>query len=233
MSNTQVRGPQAPGVPPQASGVTVPSAFKARRRSPWMATLSIALIAVCGTGFGLANASAGDRVTVLTVTGEVQAGQTITEQDLGTAKVAVDSAVKPVKAEQRESVVGKRAAVGLKPGSLLSSSQVTTTSLVAEGEQVVPVGLKAALVPASELAPGQTVEVVKVAKDEAGAATSGKSQSAPTQESVKGRVVKVGSADQGSGTSVVDVAVKSADGPQVLSWSANETAALALDTGGA
>lgn len=236
MSKTTARPPEhAPGIPAQTagttSGVTVPKAYKARRRSPWLATLSMALIAGCGLGFALMLNSAGDREQVVTVAREVQAGEKLTAGDLSTTQVAVDKGLKPVPADQQDALVGQRAAVGLKPGSLLSRSQVSRTTLVAKGEQVVPVGLKPALVHASGLAPGQRVEVVRVQKEgsEPAPSASGK-QPETDQESVPARVIKVGDAEEGSGTRVVDVAVLKEDGPKVLEWSASETAALALDT---
>ncbi|MEU4969999.1 SAF domain-containing protein [Streptomyces smyrnaeus] len=235
MSKTTVGTPQqtAPGIPTQtpgqAPGVTVPRAYKARRRSPWLATVSVALIAGCGLGFALMLNSAGDRQRVVTIAQEVQAGEKITSDDLQTAQVAVDGGLKTIPADEQDSVVGRRAAVGLKPGSLLARSQVTRTALVRQGEQVVPVGLKPALVHASGLAPGQRVEVVKVQKEGEADPTTGKKEDAPVQESVPARVIKVGEAEEGSGTRVVDVAVLREDGPKVLSWSASEKAALALD----
>ncbi|UNZ22290.1 flagellar biosynthesis protein FlgA [Streptomyces sp. 891-h] len=194
-----------------------------------MATVLIALIAGCGLGFALLLNSAGDRQQVVTIAREVQAGEKITPGDLATAQVAVDGGLKSIRADEQDSVVGRRAAVGLKPGSLLSRSQVTRTALVRQGEQVVPIGLKPGLVHASGLAPGQRVEVVKVAKDGEAELAPGKEKEAPAQESVPARVIKVGDAEEGSGTRVVDVAVLKEDGPKVLSWSATERAALALD----
>ncbi|MFC8094637.1 hypothetical protein [Streptomyces sp. NPDC057301] len=70
--------------------------------------------------------------------------------------------MKAVDANDLDSVVGKRAAVKLKPGSLLASTQVTKDSLVKPGEQLVPIGLKPEQVPATVLVPGQKVQMVHV-----------------------------------------------------------------------
>lgn len=72
----------------------------------------------------------GNRTEVVTVVRDVQVGQVLTEGDLGKASIALDPAVKAVRSDDVDSVVGKRAAVELKPGSLLAPSQVTKDSLV-------------------------------------------------------------------------------------------------------
>ncbi len=219
---------QAGGTPGQAAPVTVPKALRARRRSPWAIGMSVALIAAGGVGGAVLLEASGQRTSVVTVVRQVPAGQEITERDLGEASVALAPGLKPVPADERETVVGKRAAVGLVPGSLLSRSQVTEASLVAEGEQVVPVGLKPALWPATELAPGQRVQVVWVP----GEGGTGEQQPAEDRRPVTARVVKVGSPSPSSGVAVLDVAVAAEDGPVVLAWSASGNAALALDAGG-
>jgi len=99
---------------------------------------------------------------------------------------------------------------------------------VAEGEQVVPVGLKPALWPATELASGQRVQVVWVP----GEGGAGDHKPAEDRQAVAARVVKTGSVSPGSGVAVVDVAVAAEDAPEVLAWSAGGHAALAIDTGG-
>ncbi|WP_242432700.1 SAF domain-containing protein [Streptomyces sp. Root1310] len=69
---------------------------------------------------------------------DVQVGEVLTEDDLGKASLALDPAVKAVRSDDVDSVVGKRAAVELKSGSLLAPSQVTKNWLVKAGEQLVP-----------------------------------------------------------------------------------------------
>ncbi|MEU3795948.1 SAF domain-containing protein [Streptomyces fructofermentans] len=199
--------------------------MSARRRRPGVIALSLALIAAGGAGVAVLLFEVGDRTQVVTVVRDVQVGQVLTEQDLGKASMALDPAVKAVRADNLDQVVGKRAAVELRPGSLLAPSQVTKDSLVKPGEQLVPIGLEPKQIPATALVPGQKVQLVHVPAQ--GATDTGKaSEAAP--ESIEGRVVKASSAAPGSGVVVVDVATSATDGPKAATWVSAGTLRLVL-----
>ncbi|MEU4903831.1 SAF domain-containing protein [Streptomyces sp. NPDC022067] len=166
----------------------------------------------------------GQRTEVVTVVRHVPVGQVVTERDLGEASVALDPVLTAVKAADRGDVVGKRAAVELTPGSLLSQGQVTADSLVKAGEQVVPLGLKPEQVPASSLAPGQRVQIVRVPGED--------QQDSQTQaEPISAHVVKVGDPTPGTGASVVDVAAAKAEAPLLASWASTGNIRLLIDGG--
>ncbi|WP_239771654.1 SAF domain-containing protein [Streptomyces sp. CL12-4] len=192
-----------------------------------MIALSLALIAAGGAGVAVLLLQVGDRTDVVTVVRDVQVGQVLTEQDLGKASVALDPAVKAVRADDVESVVGKRAAVELKPGSLLSPSQVTEDSLVKAGEQLVPIGLKPEQVPATALVPGQKVQLVHVPAQ--GAMDTAKETDGGAPKSIAGRVVKASTAAPGTGVVVVDVATSADDGPTAAAWMSAGALRLVLD----
>lgn len=228
MSTTHERPAPSAGIPPQgqvASPVRPPR-VSARRRRPGMIALSLALIAAGGAGVAVLLLQVAQRTEVVTVVRDVQVGQVLTAQDLGQASIALDPAVKAVEADELESVVGKRAAVELKPGSLLTPSQVTKDSLVKAGEQLVPIGLKPEQVPATALVPGQKVRLVHVPAQ--GTAVS-EPESDTTPKTLAGRVVKASAAAPGSGVVVVDVATAAVDGPRVAAWVAAGTLRLVLD----
>jgi hypothetical protein len=191
--------------------------------------LSLALIAAGGAGVTVLLLQVGDRTPVVTVVRDVQVGQVLTEQDLGKASVALDPAVKAVRADDLKSVVGKRAAVELKPGSLLSPSQVTKDSLVKPGEQLVPIGLKPDQVPATALVPGQKVQLVHVPAQGATSVGDDGKPSDRTQETIAGRVVKASKAAPGTGIVVVDVATVANDGPKAAAWVSAGALRLVLD----
>lgn len=229
MSRTQERvdAVTSNGVPPQghfARPVTPPR-VSARRRRPGVIALSLALIAAGGAGVAVLLLQVGHRTEVVTVVRDVQVGQVVTEGDLATASIALDPAVKAVRGNDLDSVVGKRAAVELRPGSLLAPSQVTKDSLVKAGEQLVPIGLKPEQVPATALVPGQKVELVHVPAQ--GAADTGKTSGTPP-ETIEGRVVKASSAAPGTGIVVVDVATTAEEGPTAAAWVAAGTLRLVL-----
>ncbi|MGW1894142.1 SAF domain-containing protein [Streptomyces sp. NPDC002004] len=214
-------------MPPQGRGAgpVAPPRVSARRRRPGMIALSLALIAAGGAGVTVLLLQVSHRTQVVSVVRDVQVGQVLTEQDLGKASVALDPALKAVPVDDLDSVVGKRAAVELKPGSLLSASQVTKDSLVKPGEQLVPIGLKPEQVPATTLVPGQKVELVHVPAQ--GDADTGK-PSGIAPRTIVGRVVKASKAAPGTGVVVVDVATSADDGPTVAAWVSAGTLRLVL-----
>ncbi|MFF4699918.1 SAF domain-containing protein [Streptomyces chattanoogensis] len=224
MSKIRTPQPASEGVSGTAHARPVsPPRVAARRRRPGMIALCVLLIAGGGVGGALLFLQSGQRSEVLTLVREVPAGAAVTDQDLGEASMALDPAVKSVPASERDSIVGKRAAVDLKPGSLLSASQVTTATLLKAGELLVPVGLKPEQVPASVLSPGTRVQIVRVP----GESQTAKGEGDP--EVISARVVKVGSATPGTGTVVIDVATASANGPQLAAWVSTGNVRLVID----
>ncbi|WP_233227476.1 SAF domain-containing protein [Streptomyces sp. I4(2020)] len=213
--------------PAQVAGPVAPPRVSARRRRPGVIALSLALIAAGGAGVAVLLLQVGDRTEVVTVVRDVEVGQVLTEQDLGKASVALDPAVRAVRADEVESVVGKRAAVELKPGSLLSPSQVTKDSLVKAGEQLVPIGLKPEQVPATALVPGQKVQLVHVPAQ--GAGDPGREPGKDGPQSIAGRVVKASKAAPGTGVVVVDVATTAEAGPTAAAWVSADALRLVLD----
>ncbi|WP_436851266.1 SAF domain-containing protein [Streptomyces asoensis] len=199
--------------------------MSARRRRPGVIALSVALIAAGGAGVAVLLLQVGDRTEVVTVVRDVQVGQVLANEDLGKASIALDPAVKVVRADDAASVVGQRAAVELLPGSLLTPSQVTKDSLVKAGEQVVPIGLEPKQIPATALVPGQKIELVHVPAQ--GTTDTGKTSDEEPQ-TIGGRVVKASGAAPGTGIVVVDVATSAADGPTAAAWEAAGALRLVL-----
>ncbi|MEU6260443.1 SAF domain-containing protein [Streptomyces sp. NPDC047043] len=232
MSKTQERVDTTPNSVPQqgrTAGPVAPPRVSARRRRPGVIALSLALIAAGGAGVAVLLLQVGHRTDVVTVVRDVQVGQVLAEDDLGKASVALDPAVKAVRADGLKSVVGKRAAVELKPGSLLAPSQVTKDNLVKAGEQLVPIGLEPKQIPATALVPGQRVELVHVpAQGTADTDTSTGKTSDTAPQTIDGRVVKASGAAPGTGIVVVDVATSASDGATAAAWEAAGTLRLVL-----
>ncbi|WP_171064087.1 SAF domain-containing protein [Actinomadura soli] len=103
--------------------------------------------------------SSGDRVSVVRVARDVAAGHQITQADLDRASIAIAPSVTVIPGRQLEQVVGRRAAVGLRKGTLLATSQLTTQQSPAAGQALVTVPLKAGSMPPG-LAPGWRVRLV-------------------------------------------------------------------------
>ncbi|PKV82708.1 SAF domain-containing protein [Streptomyces sp. TLI_146] len=217
----------ANGTPQQqhVAGPVAPPRVSARRRRPGVIALSLALIAAGGAGVAVLLLQAGHRTQVVTVVRDVQVGQVLSEHDLGRASLALDPAVKAVRADNLASVVGQRAAVELRAGSLLAPTQVTKDLLVKPGEQLVPIGLEPKQVPATGLVAGQRVQLVHVPAPST--ADAGKAPEA-SPKTLVGRVVKASHPAPGTGIVVVDVATAASDGPTAAAWEAAGTLRLVL-----
>ncbi|MER7467900.1 SAF domain-containing protein [Streptomyces sp. NPDC097981] len=199
-----------------------------RRRRPGLIALSIALIAAGGLSGALLFTASGQRSSVLVVSRDVPVGNAITDADLAPASLALDPAVRAVPVSKKAGMVGQRAAVALKSGSLLSPGQVTSASLVKAGEQLVGVALKPSQLPASRLSPGQKVLIVSTPDPAQAGATAGAGKPGDTAapQTLAATVVAVGVAAPATGVVVVDVAVPSASGPTLAARVATGAVAL-------
>ena len=137
-----------------AAPATTREAALRRRRRPGLWAAGTALVAVGGLGAAALVGQAGDRVEVLAVARTVPVGQTIGGQDVTVARVAADPALRPVPAAERDQVVGRVAAVELRPGSLVTAGEVTDDAVPRAGEQVVGVATGPGQMPARGLRPG-------------------------------------------------------------------------------
>ncbi|WP_331719890.1 SAF domain-containing protein (plasmid) [Streptomyces sp. NBC_01023] len=198
--------PQSPGRP-EIPITTTPPVKRERRWS--VAALCIVLAVLGGLGAAAAVTSSSDRVKVLAIARDVPAGQAITDADLVVAEVSADGALTPVPAGQRTSIVGKRPAVDLRKGGLLTSSQLGAGTGLGDDKQQVGVQVKRGQSPAGTLAPGD--KVLAVTTPAQGDTTTGKSAEAPPS-TLNGIVVSVSRPDA-SGTVVVNLAVATTDGP--------------------
>jgi SAF domain len=174
-----------------------------------MIALAVALI---GAGI-LASAAlyqrANHQVPVLLVTAAVPAGSQITSADIGTTTVAAGPGVQTIPARQLSQVVGLVAAVSLRPGTLLASSELTTALPPAKGQVVVPVPLKPQSMPASGLQPGDHVLVTGTPGYQGQAQSGGPIVIA---QPVPGIVEAVDAVPDQDGFDVVDLLVASGSG---------------------
>lgn len=149
-----------PSASKTVSGGSVPSSKRlARQRRPGtIAAAAMLLLLAVATNVYLFRSS-GDRVSVVRVARDVAVGHKITQADLDRARVAVEPGVAVVPGHQLEQVVGRRAAVGLRKGSLLAASQLATQQSPPAGRALVAVPMKSGAMPPG-LAPGWRVRVV-------------------------------------------------------------------------
>ena len=114
-----------------------------------------ALLAVLGYN------SATSTKDVVAVRESVAKGETIEKGDLRTVAVSVDASVATIPAEQAGRMVeGRRAAVDLPKGSLVSEDSIAQGTVPGVGKSVVGVTLPASQLPGEPLEVGDRVRVV-------------------------------------------------------------------------
>lgn len=210
------------------------------RRRPTIAVASLALVTFCVAIFTSLYLHAGNRVAVLAVANDVPQGHIVRSQDLAAVSISLSAGLSPVSVRDVGRVVGRRAAVPILRGTLLSIKDLAAVGGPARGSAVVGVATKAGQLPAGGVVTGDTVDVIltgspaTLAGGAVGtAATSGSLASGPlevggvlaTDATVTGVAAPSSSSPD---TIVVSVLVQSSLAPLVASASAAGQAALVL-----
>lgn len=212
-------GQRAPG----GEARPAPARGAGRHRQLPLVVVGVLLVLGCALAFTDASLHLGSREEVLVLAQPVAAGQVVTPADLRAARVSTGSGLDVVLSGAEPSVVGRRAAVTLVAGSLLSASEVGSAPPVGAGLDVVAVGLKAGAYPPA-LAPGDRVEVVPVTSPSTGGAGSAATSSGtPIGATVLG--VDAAPADSSNPT-VFSLQVKSGEAGEVASLAAAGQASL-------
>jgi hypothetical protein len=193
-----------------------------RRRS--VLWLGIALVCAGALTVAWLVSATGHREPVLALAANVPAGQVITSSDLTVASVA-GTGITTIPARQEGQVTGETAATSLMAGSLLVPSDLTSGTVPAKGQDLVPVPLKEQDLPASGLAPGDQV-LVLATPGSGGQAASG-STASQLPASVPATVYQVSApGDQGDVT--VDLLVQSRYGTPVAAQASTGQVAIVV-----
>ena len=164
---TTTAGPRTNGQ--RADERARPGTTRGPRRHRQLPLVVVGVLLVVGFALAFTDASLrlGSREEVLVVAQPVAAGQVLTGADVRAARVSTGSGLNVVLSGDEATVVGRRAAVALVAGSLLTTAEVGSPPPVGSGFDVVAVGLKPGTYP-PELAPGDRVEVVPVTTTSSG-----------------------------------------------------------------
>lgn len=193
------------------------------RRRPALVAASVAAICLGALLAVWAYTGASTAQEVLAVRNTVHRGEVITSADLMTARIGVDPALKPLPASAAQAVVGKRAAMDLAAGGLVTQEDVTSAVVPAKGMSVVGVSLPPALMPAVPLQSGDQVRIVATPGQQGDVAAG------TTPRSIEATVVGVrGGGDNGQ--SVVDVSVPFDQAAELAARAATGKVALVLDS---
>ncbi|MBD2896198.1 hypothetical protein amrb99_51420 [Actinomadura sp. RB99] len=160
--------------------------------------------------------SSGNRVSVVKVARDVAADHEITQADLERVRVAVEPGVEVIPAHQLDQVVGRRAAMPLRRGTLLAASQLSTQQSPPAGRTLVGMSLKPGSMPPG-LASGWKVRVVFTAgaqgQDAGAGAEQGRAESVVARD-VAAVVDQVDGPDT-EGATTVSLMVPEADSSTV------------------
>ncbi|MEH0842465.1 SAF domain-containing protein [Micromonospora sp. CPCC 205711] len=158
---------------PVDAPVAPPRVVRQRRTRPGLLGLAVLLIALGGLGAAFAVTSVRATGSYLAVARPVEVGRTLGAGDLVSVQVSGGAGLSPVPASKLDEVVGKRAAVALTPGTLLTMGQLTDAPLLGAGQQQIALSLEAGQVPARKLHPGDKVLLVSTPDDDADSAAPG------------------------------------------------------------
>ena len=192
------------------------------RRRPVLIAASVAAISLGALASMWAYQSTSDAQSVLAVRQTIERGDVITADDLMTVNISVDPALKPLSADQANSVVGKHAALDMSAGGVVTQDQVTEQALPAKGSSVVGIALTPGMLPANQIRVGDKVRVV---------VTPGQQGEMPTGQPDSIEAVVVGVAkDETTGNAIVNVQVPNNEGPMLAARAATGKVALVLDS---
>ena len=192
------------------------------RRRPALLAIGVALIALAALAAAYLTQVVGSTVPVVAITQNVRAGEVLDRTDLTIAHINVDPALHPIAASQLDALIGKRAAVDLSAGSLLTEAAVTDRVLPGAGRSLVGIALTAAQLPAEPLQAGDRVRIVDTPS------AQGEPPST-TPASIAAEVVStVGPND--TGLTIVNVTVDAARAADLAARVATGRVALVLDS---
>ncbi|MGC5660784.1 flagellar biosynthesis protein FlgA [Micromonospora sp. WMMD723] len=205
------------GVPVDAP-IAPPKVVRQRRTRPGLLGLAVLLIALGGLGAAFAVTSVRATGSYLAIARPVEVGRILIADDLVSVQVSGGAGLSPVPAKKRDEVVGKRAAVSLVPGSLLTMAQLTDAPLLGQGQQQIALGLEPSKVPARKLHPGDKVLLVSTPDED--------SDNAPSSTRFTATVIDTLAPENDDVVIYLALAVR--DVPAVVVLAAQERIALVL-----
>ncbi len=223
-TGTAARGRDRPSG--QKSSAVVPSPPKARRRWGLFAAAGV-LVCLGALGNVWLHEATTNVQQVVAARSVIERGTVITRGQLLTVQVGSDPALHTVPAAQLDSLVGKRAAVDVAAGSLLTSESVTEKNVPSQGFSLVGVGVTPAMMPGATLTAGDRIRVVATPGQQGGPSAA----AAPVSVSAVVVSTATGTDTTGQGAqTVITVQVPSGDAAQLAAMTATGKAAVVLDS---
>lgn len=206
--------------------LVVPGPPRARRRWGMFAAMA-ALVVLAALGNVWLLQASSDARQVVAARSTIERGSVITREALMSVQVGSDPALRTVPADQLADLVGKRAAVDVAAGSLLTGESTTGANLPGEGFSLVGVGIAPASMPGGGLVAGDRVRVVATPGQQ------GETAASTTPAVVSAVVVSTtaGTDTTGQGPqTVITVQVPTEDAARLAAMAATGKVALVLDS---
>lgn len=185
--------------------ITVPNAaipdsepLKTRKRPSYVA-LGISIIALAGILGYFTFQHFTTTTPVIAIAKDVSVGATITEGDLTKVEVNVPAGIQVIPQDQVSSVIGKKATINLKQGSLLNPSQISDKPVPSKGTAIVGIKVNPGQMPAQDIKAGDNVTIIATPGENAPATTD-------TPYTING-VIRAITLSQTDASTVVDVSV--------------------------
>lgn len=222
MTTTSTAAP-APASEGHKPAARLPRPPRSRMR-PAMIGLGIALIILGGLATAWQVNALTTTTSVLTVTSDINRGDTVDPSDLGSIQVSGGQDVDAFVVEQQDEVVGQTALVDLPAGTLLTSANLGNELAVPDGSSLVGVSLTQAQLPSWDLSSGDAVRVIETPV----------SQGDPPQETPESFEATVFTTSHNEETAVwvVDLIVPSDQAADIAARAASGRVAIVLDRPG-
>ncbi|PTH88287.1 hypothetical protein C9J60_15700 [Streptomyces sp. A244] len=151
-----------------------------RERKPALAALAVLLILVGALGATMLVLQAGDRIEVVKVTKEVQAGESLTDSDVTSVMVAKDDNIHYIEWAQLDTIKSYKAKSTLYAGTLAVGEMFAKKASLPAGKAAVGLALKEGSYPA-DIKAGDVVSAYRVGSTGSGSGNAeGNSSSSGT-----------------------------------------------------
>jgi len=226
---TVVTPPTTTAGRPPAAPINI--AKSAPRRRSWMqGALAVLLIAGGALTAGYVAQRIGATHDYLGVGRPVGKGAEITAADLITIRVNDAIGLKPIAASSLSTVIGKRAAVPLVPGTLLTAEQLTDNPVPGPGNQLLGLALSEDRMPKGRLTVGSSVLLVVTPKNAGVSTGTGTPADLVPPRTIVATVVDIKPSTK-QGDTIVNVEVSNADAPTVAAMHADGRIVLTMAGG--
>lgn len=205
------------GLPRRGKNPKLPS----RRKGYVAAVLSMAVLGASLAWMGTRSTGSHE---VLMVKNDLFRGQTIKQEDLTSLSVEGEQP-QYLDINRQADVVGTKAQTNLLAGTPVIEGSFASAMPVPEDMSIVGLGLKPSNMPGRELVPGDKVRVVHTPSGEQ---LTG-DETLQTVAAVIERYPTASEDAEGNSNFIVDIRVKKADAPRIVTWSSSGLVGIVLD----